>query len=79
MRDKWRPFIDISLTVKVPSGMVEADLSRPVIEIRDFETGELVHEIYTYGEQTIVMDVGREKIEKTPVQKIAEKEIDEGN
>jgi ATPase len=38
--------------------MLEADLSRPVIEIRDFETGDLAHEIYTYGEQTIVMDVG---------------------
>lgn len=66
---------DIKLTVKVPSGMLEADLSRPVIEIRDFETDELVHEIYTYGEQTIVMDVGRTQFKKTPLQKMAEKEI----
>ena len=27
----------IELTVKVPSGMLEADLARPVIEIKDFE------------------------------------------
>jgi len=66
---------DIKLTVKVPSGMLEADLSRPVIEIRDFETGDLVHEIYTYGEQTIVMDIGHTKFEKTPIQKMAEREI----
>lgn len=66
---------DIKLTVKVPSGMLEADLSRPVIEIRDFETGDLVHEIYTYGEQTIVMDVGQTKMKKTPIQKMAEREI----
>jgi len=66
---------DIRLTVKVPSGMLEADLSRPIIEIRDFETGDLVHEIYTYGEQTIVMDVGDSKFEKTPIQKMAEREI----
>ncbi|MTK64394.1 MAG: ATPase, partial [Methanobacterium sp.] len=66
---------DVKLTVKVPTGMLEADLSRPVIEITDFETGDLVHEVYTYGEQTIVMDVGVENYEKTPVQKIAEKEI----
>jgi len=66
---------DIKLTVKVPSGMLEADLSRPVIEIRDFETGDLVHEIYTYGEQTIVMDVGQTQIKKTPIQKMAEREI----
>lgn len=67
---------DVKLTVKVPTGMIEADLSRPVIEIKDFETDELKHEIYTYGEQTIVMDVGENtSYEKTPVQKIAEREI----
>ncbi len=66
---------DVALTVKVPTGMVEADLSRPVIEIRDFETGDLAHEVYTYGEQTIVMEVGKTKFEKTPIQKIAEREI----
>ena len=66
---------DIKLTVKVPSGMLEADLSRPVIEIRDFETGDLVHEIYTYGEQTIVMDVGLTRMKKTPIHEMAEREI----
>ncbi len=66
---------DVKLTVKVPSGMLEADLSRPVIEIRDFETGDLAHEIYTYGEQTIVMDVGKTQLKKTPIQKMAEREI----
>jgi ATPase len=67
---------EVKLTVKVPSGMLEADLARPVIEIRDFETGELAHEIYTYGEQTIVMDIAAEKIEKPAVHRIAEKEIE---
>jgi len=66
---------DVKLTVKVPTGMIEADLSRPVIEIRDFETGDLAHEVYTYGEQTIVMEVGVTQYGKTPIQKIAEKEI----
>ena len=66
---------DVSLTVKVPSGMIEADLARPVIEIRDFDSGDLVNEIYTYGEQTIVMEVKATSYEKTPVQKIAEREI----
>ena len=71
------------LTVKVPTGMEERDLARPVIEVRDFETGTLVNEIYTYGEQTIVMDIGmveqskkaKMKQDKTPVQLIAEREI----
>ena len=66
---------DVKLTVKVPTGMIEADLSRPVIEIRDFETGDLAHEVYTYGEQTIVMEVGVTQYKKTPLQKIAEREI----
>lgn len=48
---------DVNLTVKVPSGMIEADLARPLIEIRNFETKQTVYEIYTYGEQTIVMDI----------------------
>ena len=48
---------ETKMTVKVPTGMKEADLARPVIEVRDFETGELKNEIYTYGEQTIVMDM----------------------
>ena len=70
------------LTVKVPTGMEERDLARPVIEVRDFETGTLVNEIYTYGEQTIVMDIGMveqskkaNNKDKTPVQLIAEREI----
>ncbi|WP_295722169.1 PINc/VapC family ATPase [uncultured Methanobrevibacter sp.] len=69
------------LTIKVPTGMVESDLARPVIEVRDFETGELKNEIYTYGEQTIVMDIDLidnfddVKREKSAVEKIAEKEI----
>lgn len=72
---------ETKMTVKVPTGMKEADLARPVIEVRDFETGELKNEIYTYGEQTIVMDMdlvngtGSEGPSKSSVDIIAEKEI----
>ena len=72
---------ETKMTVKVPTGMKEADLARPVIEVRDAETGELKNEIYTYGEQTIVMDMdlvnGTENNEKfkSSVDRIAEKEI----
>ena len=72
---------ETEMTVKVPTGMKEADLARPVIEVRDFETGELKNEIYTYGEQTIIMDINlvnnpqdAEK-QKTAVERIAEREI----
>ncbi len=72
---------ETKMTVKVPTGMKEADLARPVIEVRDFETGELKNEIYTYGEQTIVMDIdlvnggSQDESFKSSVDKIAEKEI----
>ncbi len=56
--------------VKVPSGMVEEDLARPVIEIRDFETEELEYEIYKFGEETVVLPVTKQfKIEKKDVAK----------
>ncbi|MEM5772112.1 MAG: PINc/VapC family ATPase [Candidatus Aenigmatarchaeota archaeon] len=63
-----------NITVKVPSGMIEADLSRPVVEVRDFETGKLIYEIYTYGEQTVVLPV-IEKEAKGAMQKLAEEKI----
>ncbi len=49
---------DIGFTVKVPHGMLEQDLSRPVITVKDFETGKVEYEMYTYGEQVVVMPVG---------------------
>ncbi len=52
---------ELSLTVKVPTGMIEADLARPVVEVRDFETGKLFYEIYSYGEENVVIPVKEEK------------------
>lgn len=49
--------LELQLKVKVPSGMVEADLSRPVVEVRDAETGALEYEMYVYGEQTVVVPI----------------------
>jgi ATPase, PilT family len=48
---------EVKMTVKLPTGLREAELSRPVIEVRDFITGELEYEIYTFGEQTVVVPV----------------------
>ncbi len=56
----------LELSVKVPTGMQEADLARPVVEVSDFETGEVEYEIYTYGEETVVIPVNKaEKKSKT--------------
>ena len=50
---------ELSLTVKVPSGMTEADLARPLVEVRDFESGVIEYEIYTYGDENVVVPVSK--------------------
>ncbi|MEM3452219.1 MAG: PINc/VapC family ATPase [Candidatus Hadarchaeum sp.] len=47
----------LSTRVGVPHGMVEADLARPMVEVTDFETGEPVYQIYSFGEEVVVMPV----------------------
>jgi ATPase len=50
---------ELSLTVKVPSGMTEADLARPLVEVRDFESGVIEYEIYTFGDENVVVPVSK--------------------
>lgn len=61
--------LTLKMTVKTPSGMTEADLARPVIEVYDFISNKLVYEIYSYGEETVVIPVAEEK---SSTQKFAE-------
>ncbi len=63
----------LNLTVRVPQGMTEADLARPIVEVKDFETQGLEYEIYTYGEQTVVVPAKKEKA--SPVQRLAMQKI----
>jgi ATPase len=57
----------LRFTVKVPEGMFEEDLARPVIVVEDFETGVAEYEIYTFGEQVVVMPVEKEDFEEEEV------------
>ncbi|WGI17442.1 PINc/VapC family ATPase [Methanonatronarchaeum sp. AMET-Sl] len=66
---------DIGFTVKVPAGMMEKDLARPVIEVKNFETNEVEYEIYTYGEQVVVMPIEESESTK-PIWKMAEKQVE---
>jgi len=52
---------EVVLTVKVPTGMSEADLARPLVEVRDFETQVIEYEIYTYGEENVVVPISELK------------------
>ncbi len=53
----------LSLKIKLPTGMStsQRDLSRPVVEVRDFETGILEYEMFTFGGERIVVPVRGEK------------------
>lgn len=67
---------DLELKVKVPTGMTESDLARPVIEIRNFENNKLEHEIYTFGEENVIVPIGQ-KTKKVGIEKLAEDKIRE--
>ena len=62
--------------VKVPSGMTQEDLSRPVIVVKDFFTSVPVYEIYTFGDQIVVVPVSK-KQEKRPIEAMAVDRITE--
>lgn len=59
----------LSMEVKVPSGMFEQDLARPVVVVNDFNSGRLEFEIYTYGEETVVIPVSGDA--KVPAHELA--------
>jgi ATPase len=73
--------LELSFTVKVPAGMKEADLARPVIVVKDFATKKSEFEIYTYGEQVVVMPIAAaggaagDGGEKSPRDKLAEAQL----
>jgi ATPase len=48
---------DVGFTIKVPEGMSSEINLRPVTMVSDYETGELLFEIFKYDSETIVMPV----------------------
>ncbi len=64
----------LELKVKVPEGMTEEDLARPVIQILDFENDAPEYEIYTYGEETVVVPTSEET--ETGAEKLARQQIE---
>lgn len=68
---------ELTLTVKVPTGMTEADLARPLVEVKDFESGALEYEIYTYGEENVVVPVSKVRAgaDESGIKKLAQSKI----
>lgn len=46
---------ELRQTVRVPTGMSDRDLARPIVEVIDLETARLEYELYTFGEQVTVI------------------------
>jgi ATPase len=67
---------DVVTEVKVPEGLMEEDLARPVILIRDFETGRPVYEIYTFNQQVVTVPVDESESDDSGVDRIAKQEIE---
>lgn len=47
----------LETTVKIPHGLKEEDLARPVVVVRDFMTGDPEYELYVFGERTFVVPI----------------------
>ncbi len=58
---------DVGFTIKVPEGMSSEINLRPVVTISEYETGDLVFEIFKYDSDTIVMPVIQQGIISTPL------------
>ncbi|WP_254546190.1 PINc/VapC family ATPase [Halomarina pelagica] len=68
---------DVKTEVKVPAGLMEEDLARPVIVVSDHETGTPEYEIYTFNRQVVTVPLGDEEEEReTGVGRIAKQEIE---
>ena len=65
---------ELEFKVKVPTGMTEQDLARPVIEVKNFESHSLEYEIYTYGEENIVIPISKEA-KSGGIERLAESKI----
>ncbi len=73
---KWwniNQILRLRQVVKVPFWMASEDLARPVIQVYDFFSEEVQYEIYTYGEQVVVVPLDQMQKEKNPIQDYAVK------
>jgi len=68
---------DVKTEVKVPHGLMEEDLARPVIVVRDFETGQPEYEIYTFNRQVVTVPLNEDDDEQdSGVDRLAKQEVE---
>lgn len=67
--------LELEYGVKVPHGMMLEDLARPVVTVKDVLTGRVLFELYTFGEQIVVMPVESAEAARDPRNQLLEKEL----
>ncbi|WP_276270609.1 PINc/VapC family ATPase [Haloarcula litorea] len=68
---------DVTTEVKVPQGLMEEDLARPVIVVRDFETGRPEYEIYTFNRQVVTVPLNEDDDgDDSGVDRLAKQEVE---
>jgi ATPase len=58
--------LSLRMVVKTPYGFKDEALARPVIEVRDFIQGNSMFEIFSFGEQVVVIPTSKKKRGRTP-------------
>jgi ATPase len=56
--------LSLKMTVKTPSGFRDDSLARPVIEVNDFLDGIPLYEIFSFGEQVVVIPLQQRRRRK---------------
>ncbi len=66
--------LELRMTVKPPTGMQE-ELARPVIEVVEFPSGRLTHEMFAFGSEIAVVPVEGRTTDMSPVRAMAKNHI----
>ena len=70
---KIQQVLELKMTVKPPTGMQE-ELARPVIEITEFPSGNITHEMFAFGSEIAVVPVSG-KGATSPIKQLAQHQI----
>ncbi|MEM3408186.1 MAG: PINc/VapC family ATPase [Candidatus Micrarchaeia archaeon] len=57
---KIKKVLELKMKVKIPYGMRDRDLARPVVQVSDFESGKIEWEIYKFGDETVSIQIESE-------------------
>ena len=68
--------LELRMTVKAPTGMQE-ELARPVIEVVEFPSGKITHEMFAFGSEIAVVPVSEAAArgQVSPMQALAKQQI----